>query len=208
MGNPSTLRPFDMLTVNKLSAGKLRASIDGVVGERFVAVIVDRGSQKAEVNRKARSSESRGQRPRLQVGDKEYFMANSTIATKDVENWIRSEFLQKKYNQAFAKRKLGVQSGAQIEFDAVSEDGNIVCIISTSPGKTTDGKPDTDVLAKIREKALWAISLNEKPEIIVFVYTYKSMGELLKEEKGNGRFPKHIKTLLVKLPAEFEAKLA
>ena len=124
------------------------------------------------------------------------------ITIKEIENWIRNEFLPKKYGQAFSKCKLGVQSGAQIEFDAVSEDDNIVCIISTSPGKTADGKPDTDVLAKIREKALWAISLNEKPETILFAFTDKSMGELLKEEKGNGRFPKHIKTLLVKLPAK------
>jgi hypothetical protein len=135
-------------------------------------------------------------------------MADTMKAAKNIENWIRTEFLPKKYGQAFAKRKLGVQSGAQIEFDAVSEDGTIVCIISTSPGKTTDGKPDADVLAKIREKALWTISLNEKPETIVFAFTDKTMGELLKEEKGNGRFPKHIKTLLVKLPAELEAKLA
>ena len=125
-------------------------------------------------------------------------MANSTI------DWIRNEFLLKKYGQAFAKRKLGVQSGAEIEFDAVSEDGNIVCIITTSPGKTADGKPDTDVLAQIREKALWTISLNEKPETIVFAFTDKSMVDLIKQEKENGRFPKHIKTLLVKLPAKME----
>jgi hypothetical protein len=135
-------------------------------------------------------------------------MADSTIATREVENWIRSEFLQKKYHQAFAKRKLGIQSGGEFECDAVSEDGKIVCLISTNPGKTTDGKSDADVLGKIREKALWAISLNEKPETIVFVYTDKSMGELLKEEKENGRFPKHIKTLLVKLPPDLEEKLA
>jgi hypothetical protein len=133
-------------------------------------------------------------------------MADSTNTTKDIENWIRNEFLRKKYNQAFARRKLGVQSGAEIEFDAVSEDGNIVCIISTSPGKTADGKTDADVLSKIREKTLWTVSLNEKPGTIVFLYTEKSMGELLKEEKGNGRFPKHIKTLLVKLPADFGKK--
>jgi hypothetical protein len=128
-------------------------------------------------------------------------MTDSIVATKEVENWIRNEFLPKKYNHVFAKRKLGVQSGAQIEFDAVSEDEKIVCIISTIPGKTADGIVDTDVLAKIREKTLWTVSLNEKPETIVFVYTDKTMGELLKEEKGNGRFPKHIKPLLVKLPA-------
>jgi len=135
-------------------------------------------------------------------------MADSTIATKEVENWIRSEFLPKKYHQAFAKRKLGVQSGGEFECDAVSEDGKIVCLISTSPGKTTDGKSDADVLGKIREKALWTISLNEKPETIVFAITDKSMVELIKQEKENGRFPKHIKTLLVKLPADLEKKLA
>jgi hypothetical protein len=126
-------------------------------------------------------------------------MANTSKATKDVEDWIRNEFLPKKYHQAFAKRKLGVQSGAEIEFDAVSEDGTIVCIISTSPVKTADGQFDTGVLANVREKALWTISLNEKPETIVFVCTDKSMLELVKKEKDNGRFPKQIKMLLVKL---------
>jgi hypothetical protein len=37
-------------------------------------------------------------------------MADSTIAKKEVENWIRSEFLQKKYHQTFAKRRLGLLS--------------------------------------------------------------------------------------------------
>jgi hypothetical protein len=128
-------------------------------------------------------------------------MTDSATAAKEIENWIRSEFLPKKYNQAFAKRKLGVQSGAQIEFDAVSEDGAVVCIICTSPGKTADGKLDADALAKVREKILWAVSLNEKPDTIAFVYTEKSMGELIKQEKENGRFPKQIKTLLVKVPS-------
>jgi hypothetical protein len=135
-------------------------------------------------------------------------MADSSIATKDVENWIRSEFLPKKYHQAFAKRKLGVQSGGEFECDAVSEDGNIVCFISTSSSKTAGEKPGADTLAKIRKDAFWAGSLSEKPQEIVFAFTDKSMVELIKQEKENGRFPKHIKTLLVKLPAELEAKLA
>jgi hypothetical protein len=129
-------------------------------------------------------------------------MANSNTAAKEVENWIRDEFLQKKDGQVFTKRKLGVQSGGEIEYDAVSEDGKIVCIISTSPRMTADGKPDPDALSKIREKTLWLISLNEKPKTIVFAFTDKSMGELLKQEKQNGRFPKQINALLVKLSAE------
>ena len=126
-------------------------------------------------------------------------MGNSTIATIDVENWIRNEFLSKKYHQSFSKQKLGVQSGGEFECDAVSEDGTIVCFISTSTSKTADGRADADALGKIRDKAFWAGSLNEKPETIVFVFTDKSMMELIKKEKDNGRFPKHIKTLLVKV---------
>ncbi|MGD0036692.1 MAG: hypothetical protein ABSC53_05315 [Bacteroidota bacterium] len=52
-------------------------------------------------------------------------MTDSTIAIKDVENWIRNEFLFKKYHQVFSKRKLGMQSGGEFECDAVSEDGKI-----------------------------------------------------------------------------------
>jgi hypothetical protein len=130
-------------------------------------------------------------------------MADSSIAAKEVTEWIRGEFLPKKYHQAFAKRKLGVQSGGEFECDAVSEDGKIVCFISTSSSKT-----DTGVIAKIRDNAFWAGSLNEKPQEIVFAFTDKSMMELIKKEKGNGRFPKHIKTLLVKLPIDLEKKLA
>ncbi|MGD1047107.1 MAG: hypothetical protein ABR936_17520, partial [Bacteroidota bacterium] len=119
------------------------------------------------------------------------------IAIRDVENWIRNEFLPKKYHQVFAKRKLGVQSGGEFECDAVSEDGKIVCFISTSVSTATGENPG---LAKIREVAFWAVSLSEKPESIVFACTDKSMVELIKKEQGLGRFPKHIKKLFVKLP--------
>jgi hypothetical protein len=122
-------------------------------------------------------------------------MADSSIATKDIENWIRNEFLSRKYHQVFSKRKLGVQSGGEFECDAVSEDGKIVCFISTGSAVATSENPG---LAKIREVAFWAVSLSEKPEIIVFACTDKSMVELIKKEQGLGRFPKHIKTLLVK----------
>ena len=133
-------------------------------------------------------------------------MADSIIATKDVENWIRNEFLTKIYHQAFSKQKLGVQSGGEFECDAVSEDGKIVCFISTSSSKTTSEKPGADELAKVRSNAFWAGSLSEKPQEIVFAFTDKSMIELIKQEKESGRFPKHIKTILVKLPAELEGK--
>ena len=126
-------------------------------------------------------------------------MADATIATKDIETWIRNEFLPKKYGQAFSKRKLGVQSGGEFECDAVSEDGKIVCFISTGSSNAAGEKSGADALTHIRKVAFWAVSLSEKPEIIVFACTDKSMVELIKKEQGLGRFPKHIKTLLVKV---------
>ena len=135
-------------------------------------------------------------------------MADSSIAKKDVENWIRNEFLPKKYHQSFSKQKLGVQSGGEFECDAVSEDGKIVCFISTSVSTATGENPglgpaeelrDATKLHKIREVAFWAVSLSEKPESIVFACTDKSTVELIKKEQALGRFPKHMKTLLVKI---------
>jgi hypothetical protein len=134
-------------------------------------------------------------------------MADASIAVKDVEEWIRNEFLPKKYKQAFTKRKLGLQSGGEIYFDAVSEDGTIVCFITVTASRTPGEKPGSDMLAKIRSDALWAISLSEKPETVLFAFTDASMIELVKKEKEHGRFPKNIKTLLVKLPGEIENKV-
>ena len=133
-------------------------------------------------------------------------MSDSSIAPKDIEEWIRNEFLPKKYKQALAKRKLGLQSGGEIPFDNVSEDGTIVCFITVTAGKTPGEKPGAADLSKIRSDALWAISLSEKPETILFAFTDASMIELVKKEKEHGRFPKYIKTILVKLPAALEAK--
>ncbi len=131
-------------------------------------------------------------------------MADSTIATKDIENWIRNEFLLKKYHKIFSKRKLFLSYGGKFECDAVSENGKIVCFISTSSRKTISGKHGAGKFAKIRSDAYWALSLKKKPQKILFAFTDKSMVELVKQEKENDRFPQHIKTFLVKLPAKIE----
>jgi hypothetical protein len=123
-------------------------------------------------------------------------MADSPDMAKDIKEWIRSEFLPKKFKQPFAKRKLGIQSGGEIFFENVSEDGKIVCFVSTESGKTKEG------LANVRSDALWALALNEKPDTVVFVFTDPTMIELVKKEKDHGRFPKYMKTLLMKLPGD------
>jgi len=126
-------------------------------------------------------------------------MSDSSIAPKDIEEWIRNEFLPKKYKQAFAKRKLGLQSGGEIPFDNVSEDGTIVCFITVTAGKTPGEKPGGRIFLK-SARMLFGRFPSVRTETILFAFTDASMIELVKKEKEHGRFPKYIKTLLVNYP--------
>jgi hypothetical protein len=135
-------------------------------------------------------------------------MADSTIATRDVENWIRNEFLHKKYQKIFSKRKLLLSYGGKFECDAVSKNKNIVCFISTSSRKTISGKHGAGKFAKIRADAYWALSLKKKPQKILFAFTDKSMVELVEQEQRNGRFPKSFKAIFAPLPSILKKKLA
>lgn len=70
-------------------------------------------------------------------------MANTTFLKHTVENFVR-DFLQEKFGQPFSSEFLPltrVQGQAHThEFDAVSEDGKIVCSIKTASWKTVGGK--------------------------------------------------------------------
>jgi len=128
-------------------------------------------------------------------------MADSTIATKDVENWIRNEFLPQSMDSIW-ERKLGVQSGGEIEYDAVSEDGKIVCVISTSSGQTAEENRTWMFWRKSGRNLLGRLAQWETRDHRACIYR-KSMGELLKQEKLKDRLPKQIKMLFVKLPQSF-----
>ena len=80
----------------------------------------------------------------------------------------------------------------------------IVCFISTSSSKTAGENPGAGKLAKIRADAFWAGSLSEKPQEIMFAFTDKSMVEFIKQEKDNGRFPKHIKNAFGQVAGEIK----
>ena len=134
-------------------------------------------------------------------------MADSSIATKDVEDWIRGKTLPTIYHQKFTKRKLPLLYSGEFECDAVSNDGKIVCFISTSFRKTKSGKHGAGKFSKIRADAYWALSLKKKPNKILFIFTDKSMIELINQEKNNGRFPRHFKTLSINLPLSIKKKL-
>jgi hypothetical protein len=131
-----------------------------------------------------------------------------TKAQVEAEKWIREVYLPKKYGQSFRQKNLDLQSKGQFKFDAVSDDGEIVAVISTSVGFTSSGKVATAKLMKIRSDALWFVMLERTPEKRLMIFTEQSMIDLVKDEKKKGRFPSEFEILKVTLPPDLAAKVA
>ena len=131
-----------------------------------------------------------------------------TKAQSEAEFWIRRTALPNLYGQSFTKRSLHLTSGGEFSFDAVSDDGKIVAVISTSAGKTASGNPATAKLLKMHSDAYWFFLLDHQPERKIFVFTDQSMIDLLQDEKKKGRFPKEFELLKIPLPPELAAKVA
>ena len=131
-----------------------------------------------------------------------------TKAQTEAEFWIRRNSLPEKFGQQFTKRSLLLKTGGEFSFDAVSDDGRIVAVISTSPGKTSSGSIATAKLLKIRSDMLWFYMLERQPERRLLVFTEQSMIDLINEEKKKGRFPPEFELVKVTLPPELAAKVA
>jgi hypothetical protein len=125
-------------------------------------------------------------------------------AQAEAENWIRGVYLPKKYGQPFHQKSLELQSRAQAKFDAVSEDGEIVAVISTNVGFTSGGRKNEDELNQTRTAALRFLMLDYIPKERLMIFTEQSMMDLVKDEKKRDRFPKALKLVKVKLPAKLE----
>ena len=128
-------------------------------------------------------------------------MADSTILLK-VEKWIREEALKQVYRKVFSKQKLSLQGNGEFEFDAVSEDGSIVALISTSGSMTRSGKPGVGKIHKIRSDALWLLMLKSKPEHLVLVFTNQTMFDQITKVQKIDRFPEEIELLYAPLTYE------
>lgn len=70
-------------------------------------------------------------------------------ARLEVERWIRSEWLFQKFRRKFHKKNLLLKPGGRFEFDAVSADGEIIAVISTSAAKTNAGNAGSAKRQKI-----------------------------------------------------------
>jgi hypothetical protein len=133
-------------------------------------------------------------------------MAN-TSAQLAAERWIVTHYLPKHFEGlVFNGRKLKVKWGGKFAFDAVSSDGAIVGLISTSAARTASGKAATAKYQKLKADALYLLNVVGAKRLFM-VFTEKSMQAYFEKEMKAGRFPSEIERLHTVLPKEIHEEV-
>ena len=131
-------------------------------------------------------------------------MANTNVQRK-VEDWVRKEWMKKFYGKNFYRDRIKLSSGGVFEFDAVSQDGDIIASISTSSAITATGRRAAGPLHKIRADILFLIMTSIERKIIIF--TEQNLYDVFMKEIKEGRVPRNIEFELVKIPNDMSMEL-
>ena len=136
-------------------------------------------------------------------------MANSS-AQIEAEKWIIDCGLNEFFpNESFKSKKLELVWGGMSNFNAVNENDEIVCSISTSSAKTATDKLASAKIQKLKADALYLLNIRKSNVNKIMVFTEESMLDYFQKETENGRFPDDIRLLYIKLPnALYEKVLA
>ena len=132
-------------------------------------------------------------------------MAN-TQAQLQAEHWIVTEYLPNLFKKQFKGKSVPLIWGGGFNFDAVSENGEIIACISTSAAKTVSGKSAIGKYHKIKADALYLLNANNAKKRFL-IFTEKDMYNHLLKEKEAGRFPLEIELLCVELPEIINQKV-
>lgn len=136
----------------------------------------------------------------------EILSMSNTNAQKKAAEWIRTSFLVKEFGQKFNKSVVSLYTGGEIEFNAVSCDGSIVGIISTSTPFVPNGAVGRGKLSKIRADALFLLMIDGEVERLL-IYTDEGMARLVRDEMNAGKLPGNIKILYAPLPDTLQAEV-
>ena len=123
----------------------------------------------------------------------------------EVEDWVREHWMQEHFGQPFNRKRLKLCSGGVFDFDAVSQDLQIVASISSSGGKTSSGKLPVGKLMKIRSDMLFLTMIDTKRRIVVLIDA--DMLKLCQKEVDGGRVPDTIEFLRAEIPEELKLRL-
>lgn len=123
-----------------------------------------------------------------------------TTAQKDAELWIVREFLPTKFGgMTFAEQKVRLTWGGSFAFDAVSTNGGIVGLVSTSSASTSGGKLATAKIQKLKCDTLYLTNVAHECEKLL-VFSEQSMKAHFEKETSAGRFPPDIALIHAELP--------
>ena len=133
-------------------------------------------------------------------------MADTSI-NLEAERWVvETGLLSHLPGKKFASKKIDLMWGGRFFFDAVSEDGEIVAVVSTSAARTATGKSAIAKYQKIKTDALYLLHIkNEARRVLIF--TESCMKEYFAKQASVGRFPPNIELLHIPLPEGLQAKV-
>ncbi len=130
-------------------------------------------------------------------------MADTTYLRYTVEPWLRGQ-LEKEFGQPFASKVLTLTTGGTHEFDAVSQDNQVVAAIKTASGRTATGRnPSGKIKDSIAE--LYFLSLVEAPNRLLILTSPEFHGILCSALQG--RWALGVAPRLMTLPEHIQRKV-
>ena len=128
-----------------------------------------------------------------------------TSAQLKVEDWVRREWMQARYGHQFFRKRVPLTSGGVFDCDAVSADGDIVAVISTSGSKTATGGPGSGKMHKIRSDMYFLLLAKARRSLVLL--TESDMYARWVKEVHTGRVPTCIEFVHVEIPEPLNAEL-
>ncbi len=122
-----------------------------------------------------------------------------------VEDWVRLEWMRTQLGQRFVRERVPLTSGGVFDFDAVSVDGKIVAVISTSGSKTASGKHAVGKMNKIRSDVYFLLLAEAERRLVLL--TEQDMYARWGREVEAGRVPSSIEFVHVEIPQDLNLKL-
>ncbi len=133
-------------------------------------------------------------------------MAN-TSAQKRAAEWVRNNWLNDRFGKPFEKKAYRLDTGAEIKFSAVNQEGDIIAFISTSTPLVPNGSIGSGKMSKIRADALFLSMLKGDLQRLL-IYTDQNMANLVEGEHRAGRLPKNISVLHAPLPDNIQHEVS
>ena len=122
-----------------------------------------------------------------------------------VEDWVRSTWMKQHFRQPFFRERIKLRSGGVFDADAVSSDGSIAAVISTSGARTSGGKYAVGKMHKIRSDMYFLLLAEVQRRVVVL--TERDMYDQWVKESSGGRVAQGFGFVHAELPKELNEKL-